>query len=133
MAKIEHLRPEGLQNNPAYSHTVVASGARTIYISGQVAQDENGALVGAGDLGAQTTQVMHNLGKALAAASATFADVVKITTYVVGYTPEMRPVIAAARSPHFPSGKPPASTLVGVQALAAPGWLIEIEAIAVTG
>lgn len=133
MAKIEHLRPEGLQNNPAYSHTVVASGARTIYISGQVAQDENGALVGAGDLGAQTTQVMHNLKLALAAAGATFADVVKITTYVVGYTPEMRPVIAAARAPHFPEGKPPASTLVGVQALAAPGWLIEIEAIAVTG
>ena len=132
MAKIEHLRPEGLQNNPAYSHTVVASGARTIYISGQVAQDENGALVGAGDLGAQTTQVMHNLKLALAAAGATFADVVKITTYVVGYTPEMRPVIAAARAPHFPEGKPPASTLVGVQALAAPGWLIEIEAIAVT-
>ncbi len=133
MAKIEHLRPEGPQNNPAYSHTVVASGARTIYISGQVAQDENGALVGAGDLGKQTTQVMHNLKLALAAAGATFADVVKITTYVVGYTPEMRPVIAAARSPHFPEGKPPASTLVGVQALAAPGWLIEIEAFAVTG
>ena len=86
---------------------------------------------GAGDLAKQTTQVMHNLGKALAAAGATFADVVKITTYVVGYTPEMRPVIAAARSPHFPAGKPPASTLVGVQALAAPGWLIEIEATAV--
>ena len=133
MAKIEHLRPEGLQNNPAYSHTVVASGARTIYISGQVAQDENGALVGAGDLGAQTTQVMHNLKLALAAAGATFADGVKRGIYVVGYTPEMRPVIAAARAPHFPEGKPPASTLVGVQALAAPGWLIEIEAIAVTG
>ena len=132
MSKIDHLRPEGLQNNPAYSHVVVASGARTIYISGQVAVDETGALVGEGDIGAQTAQVMRNLGAALKAADATFADVVKITTYVVGYTPEMRPVIAAARSPHFPAGKPPASTLVGVQALAAPGWLIEIEAIAVT-
>ncbi|HMN70734.1 MAG TPA: RidA family protein [Rhodoblastus sp.] len=131
MSKIDHLRPQGLQNNPAYSHAVVASGARTIYISGQVALDANGALVGGDDLGAQTAQVMRNLGAALAAAGATFADVVKITTYVVGYTPEMRPVIAAARSPHFPEGKPPASTLVGVQALAAPGWLIEIEAIAV--
>lgn len=131
MSKIDRLRPDGLQINPAYSHVVVASGARTIYISGQVALDESGALIGAGDLGAQTTQVMHNLGRALAAAGATFADVVKITTFVVGYTPEMRPVISAARSPHFPEGKPPASTLVGVQALAAPGWLIEIEAIAV--
>jgi len=131
MSEIEHLRPEGLLNNPAYSHVVVASGARTIYVSGQVATDEVGGLVGAGDLGAQTTHVMRNLGKALTAAGATFADVVKITTYVVVYAPEMRPVIAAARSPHFPEGKPPASTLVGVQALAAPGWLIEIEAIAV--
>ena len=131
MNRIDHLRPDGLQNNPAYSHVVVASGARTIYISGQVALDEDGALAGAGDLAKQTTQVMQNLGRALAAAGATFADVVKITTYVVGYTPEMRPVISAARSPFFPAGKPPASTLVGVQALAAPGWLIEIEAIAV--
>jgi len=131
MSKIEHLRPEGLQNNPAYSHVVVASGGRTVCISGQVAVDESGALVGAGDLGAQTTQVMRNLKVALESAGATFADVVKITTYVVGYAPEMRPVIAAARAPHFPEGKPPASTLVGVQALAAPGWLIEIEAIAV--
>ena len=133
MANIERLRPDGLQNNPAYSHVVVASGARTIYISGQVALDDAGALVGAGDLGAQTAQVMRNLRIALEAAGATFADVVKITTYVVGYTPEMRPVIAAVRAPHFPEGEPPASTLVGVQALAAPGWLIEIEAIAVTG
>ena len=133
MSKIEHLRPQGLQNNPAYSHVVVASGARTIYISGQVAMDESGALVGAGDLAKQTTQVMRNLGIALEAAGAAFADVVKITTYVVGYTPEMRPIIGAARSPFFPAGKPPASTLVGVDALAAPGWLIEIEAIAVVG
>lgn len=131
MSLIEHLRPDGLQQNPAYSHVVAASGARTIYTAGQVALDETGALVGAGDLAAQTAQVMHNVGRALEAAGATFADVVKITTYVVGYRPEHRAIIGAARSPFFPPGKPPASTLVGVQALAAPGWLIEIEAIAV--
>ncbi len=131
MSTIERLRPQGLQINPAYSHVVVTTGARTVYISGQVAVDENGALVGAGDLGAQTTQVMLNLGRALEAAGATFADVVKITTFVVGYRPEQRAVIGAARSPFFPAGEPPASTLVGIEALAAPGWLIEIEAIAV--
>ena len=131
MSTIDRLRPQGLQINPAYPHVVVASGARTVYISGQVAMDENGALVGAGDLGAQTTQVMRNLGRALDAAGATFADVVKITSYVVGYRPEQRAVIGAARTPFFPAGQPPASTLVGVEALAAPGWLIEIEAIAV--
>lgn len=131
MSAIDRPRPQGLQINPAYSHVVVASGARTVYISGQVALDADGALVGAGDLGAQTTQVMRNLGAALASAGAGFADVVKIVTYVVGYKPEQRAVISAARTPFFPAGKPPASTLVGVEALAAPGWLIEIEAIAV--
>lgn len=133
MAKLEHPHPTGLLQNPAYSQVVVASGTRTIYIAGQVALDENGALVGAGDLSAQTTQVMKNIGLALKAANARFSDVVKITTYVVGYRPELRAIIGKARSPFFADMPPPASTLVGVSALAADEWLIEIEAIAVTG
>lgn len=133
MGKLEHPHPTGLLQNPAYSQVVVASGTRTIYIAGQVALDEHGAIVGAGDLSAQTTQVMKNIGLALAAANASFSDVVKITTYVVGYRPEHRAIIGKARSPFFTDMPPPASTLVGVSALAAPEWLIEIEAIAVTG
>lgn len=74
---------------------------------------------------------MKNLGVALEAAGASFADVVKITTYVVDYRPEHRRVIAEARGRYLPAGTPPASTLVGVQALAGPDWLIEIEAVAV--
>jgi enamine deaminase RidA (YjgF/YER057c/UK114 family) len=131
MSKIEYLAPVGLAINPAYSHVAVASGGRTIYIAGQVAIDEKGAIVGAGDLGAQTDQVMRNLGKCLQAAGAGFEHVVKITTFVVNYTPEMRPIIGKARTPFFANRPPPASTLVGVSALAAPEWLIEIEAIAV--
>jgi enamine deaminase RidA (YjgF/YER057c/UK114 family) len=133
MSKIERPRAEGLFHNPAYSQVVVASGARTVFISGQVSVDAGGALVGKGDLAAQTTQAMRTLEVALASAEATFADVVKITTYVVDYRPELRPIIGGARSPFFGSGAPPASTLVGVSALAAPEWLIEIEAIAVVG
>jgi enamine deaminase RidA (YjgF/YER057c/UK114 family) len=133
MSKIEYPHVDGLFKNPAYSHTVVASGARTIYISGQVAMDQQGKLVGAGDLGAQTEQVMRNLERALAAAGASFTDVVKITTYVVDYKPEMRAVVSKARSPFFAGREPPASTLVGVSALALPEWLIEIEAVAVVG
>lgn len=91
--------------------------------------DASGAIVGEGDLSAQTEQVFANLGIALAAAGATFADVVKLTTYVVDYTPAARPLVAAIRSRYFPT-LPPASTLVGISALALPGWLIEIEAIA---
>jgi enamine deaminase RidA (YjgF/YER057c/UK114 family) len=131
MSKLEHLKPTGLAQNPAYSHVVVAKGGRTIYIAGQVSVDERGAVVGAGDLAAQTTQVMRNLGLALAAAGASYADIVKITTYVVNYKPELRPIIGQARTPFFAGREPPASTLVGVSALAAPDWLIEIEAVAV--
>ena len=131
MTTLEHPRPEGLLHNPAFSQVVAAAGTRTIYTAGQVAIDERGALVGAGDLAAQTAQVMHNVGLALAAAGATYADIVKITTYVVAYKPEHRAIIGQARAPFFPKGTPPASTLVGVTALALPEWLIEIEAVAI--
>jgi len=133
MAQFRHIRPEGLANAPTYTHVVGARGAETLYISGQVAIDAEGRTVGAGDLAAQTEQVMQNLQAALAAAGATFADVVKITTFVVGYTPESRATIAGVRGRYLPADNPPASTLVGVSALAAADWLIEIEAVAVVG
>lgn len=131
MSMIEHPRPEGLLHNPAFSQVVAASGRRTIYTAGQVSIDERGALVGPGDLAAQTAQVMRNVGLALAAAGAGYADIVKITTYVVNYKPEDRAVIGKARAPFFAGGTPPASTLVGVAALALSEWLVEIEAVAV--
>ena len=93
--------------------------------------DERGSGIGAGDLAAQTAQAMRNVGLALAAAGAGYADIVKITTYVVNYKPEDRAVIGRARAPFFSNGTPPASTLVGVGALALPDWLVEIEAVAV--
>ena len=130
MSKLEHPRPEGLLHNPAFSQVVAASGARTIYTAGQVSIDESGATVGAGDLAAQAAQATRNVGLALAAAGASYADIVKIT-YVVNYRPEHRVVIGKARAPFFATGTPPASTLVGVSALALPEWLVEIEAVAV--
>jgi enamine deaminase RidA (YjgF/YER057c/UK114 family) len=98
-----------------------------------VSIDERGALVGGGDLAAQATQAMRNVGLALAAAGAGYADIVKITTYVVNYKPEHRAIIGTTRAPFFANGARPASTLVGVAALALPEWLVEIEAIAVAG
>jgi enamine deaminase RidA (YjgF/YER057c/UK114 family) len=102
-----------------------------IYTAGQVPIDEQGNLVGAGDLAAQAEQVMRNVGLALAAAGASYADVVKITTYVVNYKPEHRAIIGKVRAAFFANGTPPASTLVGVAALAMPEWLVEIEAVAI--
>src|SRR5882762_2322422 len=133
MSTLEHPHAEGLLRNPAFSQVVAASGSRTIYTAGQVSIDEGGALVGADDLAEQTAQAMRNVGLALTAAGASYSDIVKITTYVVNYKPEHRAIIGKARAPFFASGTPPASTLVGVAALALSEWLVEIEAIAVIG
>ena len=131
MSTVEHPAPKGLLLNTGFSQVVVATGKRTVYTAGQVSIDERGELVGCGDLAAQTAQAMRNVGLALAAAGAGYADVVKITTYVVNYRPEQRTVVGKARAPFFAAGEPPASTLVGVAALALSDWLVEIEAVAV--
>lgn len=131
MSTIEPLRPERLLHNPAFSQVVVASGTHTIYTAGLVSTDAHGALVGGDDLAAQTAQAMRNVGLTLAAAEASHADIVKLTSYVVNYRPEHRSAIGLGRTPFFAGGTPPASTLVGVTAPAPPEWLVEIEAVAV--
>src|ERR1700759_2941716 len=127
---IERPTPKGLMKNETFAQVLVATGTRTVYTSGQVSIDESGKLVGAADLAAQTTQAMKNLGLALAAAGATYSDIVKTTTFVVNYRPELRSVITDAKKP-FWKGQPPSSALICVSALALPEWLIETEAVAV--
>jgi len=128
---LQRLRPEGLFKPGAYTQVVVATGRRMVFVSGQVSIDADGKLVAAGDFAGQARQVYANLRAALGGAGATPADVAKLTTYVVGYQPELRPLLAEARSIVFGPATLPASTLVGVEALAEPGYLIEVEAIAV--
>lgn len=125
------INPEGLARPGVYTPVVVARGGRTIYVSGQIAHDAQGRLVGRGDLAAQAEQVYKNLAIALAAAGASFADVVKLNSYVVDYRPEHRDLVSQVRSRYVSRDNPPASTLVGVQALAREGLLIEVEAVAV--
>jgi enamine deaminase RidA (YjgF/YER057c/UK114 family) len=104
-----------------------------VFIAGQEPEDTvTGALIGPGDLAAQARQVFANLGAALAAAGARPDQVAKITIYVVSHRPEDLDVIEEARARLFGGHKPP-DTLVGVQSLAQPGFLIEVDAIAVTG
>lgn len=125
---IQRMNPPGLSTPTGYSHVVSARGGRTIYISGQVALDAKGDLVGAGDMAAQTRQVFANLETALKAAGATFADVVK-TNYYVRDAAQVQ-VIRDIRAQYV--GKElPASTLVEVSRLARPDFLIEIEVVAV--
>jgi enamine deaminase RidA (YjgF/YER057c/UK114 family) len=129
---IQHINPPTLPTSPAYSHVVKARPGTVIWVAGQVAQNAKGEVVGKGDLKAQLNQVWENLKAALDASGATFKDVVKITTYVVNYTPAMREDVRAARLRFMGAGEPPAATLVGVQSLATEDWLVEIEVMAVT-
>ena len=125
------INPDGLNKPTGYTHVVVTTGARTIYIAGQVALNAKGEVVGKKDLKAQTEQVFENLKTALTAAGCTFNNVVKITMFVVNYTPDAIPTIREIRGKYITGEHPPASTLVGVQALAREDFMIEIEAVAV--
>ena len=122
------INPEGLSKPTGYSHVVIAGG--TVYISGQVSANEKGEVIGKGDLRAQATQVYENIQTCLKAAGVMFAEVVKMNTYVVNYKPEDVAVIREVRKKYLSGENPPASTLVGVQALVNPDFLIEIEVIA---
>jgi len=124
------INPQTLATPRGYTHVVTTTGGKMVFIAGQVAWDVKGEIVGKGDLRAQATQAYANLQAALAAAGATTADVVKLNTYVVNFKSADLPVIREVRGQFFPQENLPASTLVGVQALALDGLLIEIEAIA---
>ena len=124
------INPPTLATPRGYTHVVTAAGGKMVFIAGQVAWDVKGELVGKGDLRAQATQAYTNLKAALAAAGATTADVAKLNTYVVNFKSTDLSVIREVRSQFFPQENLPASTLVGVQALAMDGLLIEVDAIA---
>ncbi len=126
----EFLNPAGMPVLPGFSQVVTATGGKIVFISGQVAFNEKNELVGKGDLRAQAIQTFANLKKALAAVGATFEYVLKTNIYIVDYRPDMIAMIREVRSQYLPQDKPPASTLIGVQALALECLLIEIEAIA---
>jgi enamine deaminase RidA (YjgF/YER057c/UK114 family) len=127
----QFLNPPTLCPTFGWTHVVTATGGKTIYISGQVSVDERGEVVGAGDLRVQATQTFENLKHALAAAGATFRDVIKTNLYVVNLKPEHIPLLREVRSRYVSAEHPPASTLVGVSGLVGADWLIEIEAVAV--
>jgi enamine deaminase RidA (YjgF/YER057c/UK114 family) len=111
--------------------TVQQGASKTAYVSGQVGVDENKNLVGDGSLTAQAMQAFKNLEKALAAAGATTADVVKVNIYVKNYQAENAAEVTEAYRQCFPFQHLPTSTWIGVQSLAREEFLIEVDAIAV--
>ncbi len=131
---IELINPQGIFKPDTYSQVAIATGKRTIYLSGQVALDEHGVLVGPGDLAAQSEQAYRNVVTALKGVGASFEDVAKLTVYVVDWTPDkMEPLVAGATRVATQLGFDPRKpiTLIGVAALGSPDMLVEVEAIAV--
>jgi enamine deaminase RidA (YjgF/YER057c/UK114 family) len=129
--KVELINPEDLPKPQSYHQVAVATGSRLVFVAGQVSEDIHGNLVGEGDFALQARTAFANVGRALAAAGAGVDDVARITIYVAGHRPELIPLISEARDAVFGDHRP-ADTLLGVETLAEPGYLIEVEAIAVT-
>lgn len=123
------INPETIAKPTGYTHIVETTGRRTVYISGQVALDRQGNLIGVNDMKAQAEQVFQNLEAALAAVEASFGDVVKLTYYVVHISQIQ--AVRDARDRYIDPAKPPASTAVEVRRLVREEFLLEIEAIAV--
>ncbi len=128
---LDYLNPPTLPKSPGYTQVVTVRSETLIYISGQVSLNAEGQVVGEGDLRAQATQVFENLRAALAAAGATFAEVIKLGYFVVNLKHEDALLLREIRQGYLDPNHLPASTLVGVTALVDPRWLIEIEAVAI--
>lgn len=128
--QVKFINPDGLAKPSGYTHAVVVEPRKLVYISGQVAWNANGEIVGKGDFRAQATQALENLEIALAASGATPRDLIKINYYVVNLKPDQVAIIREVRTKYFSQEHPPASTMVGVTSLAREDFMIEIEAIA---
>ncbi len=112
---------------PHYSNSIRTDAGPLLFVSGQVALDETGTLVGEGDIRAQATQVLENIRAIVEANGGTMADIVQVTVYVTDI--EAFTTISDIRERYFPSDGP-ASAIVEVSALAWPGFLVEIAAVA---
>ncbi|MEU7033519.1 RidA family protein [Streptomyces sp. NPDC046237] len=128
------VNPDGLPEIDAYRQVAIASGTRMVFVAGQVAWGADAVTVGEGDLAAQVEQCYLNVGTALAGVGGSFDHVVKLTVYVVDWTPDKMPLLldgvsrAAAKLGITPV---PPATLIGIAALDVPEHLVEIEATAV--
>ena len=131
----DYLNPPGLPDWGSFFSQVVcveAHGVKQVFVAGQVGVDAQKQTAGDGGFTAQTERAFDNLGTALASAGGAWADVAMLTIYVVGYDGSQAPVIGQAIRARFAAGRLPACSLVGVQALAEPRFLIEVEAVAAT-
>ena len=129
----QSLQPADLFSSTdfGYAQVVSAEGRKLIFCAGQTAWDKDIKLVGGDDLGLQMEKTLENVSSALAAAGAGLKDVCRLTIYIVDYNPGMLDTVAAVLNKFFDKNALPANTLLGIQALAVPEFLVEIEATAV--
>ena len=127
------LFPDTLYNSAQfdYAQVVAASGTKTVYVAGQTAWNKELKIAGGTDVAAQLKQALNNVRLALAAASASPSDLVQIRTYIVNYSPALLPIIGPIMHDFLDPGHLPAATLIGVQSLALPELLVEVDAVAV--
>ena len=126
---IERIQPDGVAPTNRYSHVVRAGD--TVYIAGQTARDADGNIVGEGDAGVQTDQIMKNIAACLASVGGTLDNLVSVTIYLTA--PEQADRVREARAKYQRPDALPASTFVFISGLAAPEYLVEIEAVAYLG
>lgn len=130
---VELINPAGLVQPQGYTHVSVATGNKFVHLAGQVGQLEDGSLAG-DDVATQAAQALTNVGIALAAAGATFADVVKVVIYVVDWTPDKTQALfggLASVAPTLGITAIGPTTMIGVQALADPALLVEFDVTAI--
>jgi enamine deaminase RidA (YjgF/YER057c/UK114 family) len=125
---VQFINPPGLAKG-TYSHTAVVTGGRLVFVSGQVAVDEAGNVVGS-TFAEQAERVFANLKVALAAAGAEFRHVVKMNVYVRDLTSARVKTFREIRSRHL-GGHQPASTLVATPGLVHEDMMLEVEVVAV--
>jgi enamine deaminase RidA (YjgF/YER057c/UK114 family) len=124
-----YINPGTLAALDGFTHAVRVG--QMVYVSGQVALDSVGGLVGPGDLAAQARQAFANLELVLDIAGVSPSDVIQLKVYVVGFKPADWATIRGAGAEFFPQRNPPAGTVLGVAALPRDGLLIAVDAVAV--
>jgi enamine deaminase RidA (YjgF/YER057c/UK114 family) len=126
---MQAINPDGVTIPGIAQAMLLDKNERLLLISGQVALNAAGALVGS-DLETQLVQTFENMRVVLAAAKADFSNVARFTIYVCDYHPDKLPIIRGVRNRYIDPAHPPASSLIGVAALFQPGVLVEIDALA---